>query len=206
MYLPANFRNNDIPAVIQFIRDNPFAALITPGEGLPDVSHIPVEWVEAGGEYYLEGHVSRANPQGRDFDKGKSALVIFQGPHSYVSSSWYGHINAPTWNYIAVHVTGKIRKMEEGELHQSLRRIVDRFESTSGKPFRMEHMPEDMLEKYLKGITGFVVKIETIEGKWKMSQNRNREDYENIITELEKLGDFNARRVAEEMRKAGHTL
>ncbi len=204
MFIPAYYRNNDLSEIKSFIRKNSFATLITHGTENPEATHIPIELIEQNDEEaYLQGHISRANPQWKCFNDTDLVLAIFQGPHSYVSSGWYNHVNVPTWNYMAVHVYGKIKIIENDELYQSLKGLVDRYESTSSKPIKVEELPEDMMSKYMKGIVGFRIAMEKIEGKWKLSQNRDKEDHKNIIRELENLGDINARLVAEEMKKHG---
>ena len=202
MFIPAYYRNNDLTEIKSFIRKNSFATLITSGSENPEATHIPIELIEQNNEEaFLQGHISRANPQWKNFSDKISVLAIFQGPHTYVSSSWYNHVNVPTWNYMAVHVYGKIKIIEGDELYQSLKGLVDRYEVISEKPIKVEEFPEDMMSKYMKGIVGFRIAIEKIEGKWKLSQNRDKEDHQNIIHQLEKLEDVNARLVAEEMKR-----
>ena len=202
MFIPAYYRNNDLTEIKSFIRKNSFATLITGGTDTLEASHIPIELIEQNNEEaFLQGHISRANPQWKSFSEKRDVLVIFQGPHTYVSSSWYNHVNVPTWNYMAVHVYGKIKIIEGDELYLSLKDLVDRYEKVSEKPIKVEELPEEMMSKYMKGIVGFRIAIKKIEGKWKLSQNRDKEDHQNIIRQLEKLEDVNARLVAEEMRK-----
>ena len=204
MYIPAYYRNNDLSEIKSFIRQNSFATLITSRNKNPEATHIPIELVEQkDGEAFLQGHISRANQQWKSFSESNQVLAIFQGPHSYVSSSWYNHINVPTWNYMAVHVYGKIKIIDGDDLYNSLKDLVDRYEIISEKPIRMEELPEDMVNKYMKGIVGFRIQIEKIDGKWKLSQNRDKEDHQNIIKQLEKLGEINANLVAEEMQRHG---
>ena len=204
MYIPAYYRNNDLSEIKSFIRQNSFATLITIRNKNPEATHIPIELVEQkDGEAFLQGHISRANQQWKSFSESNQVLAIFQGPHSYVSSSWYNHINVPTWNYMAVHVYGKIKIIDGEDLYNSLKDLVDRYEIISEKPIRMEELPEDMVNKYMKGIVGFRIQIEKIDGKWKLSQNRDKEDHQNIIKQLEKLGEINANLVAEEMQRHG---
>ena len=202
MFIPAYYRNNDLTEIKSFIRKNSFATLITGGTDTLEASHIPIELIEQNNEEaFLQGHISRANPQWKSFSEKRDVLVIFQGPHTYVSSSWYNHVNVPTWNYMAVHVYGKIKIIEGEELYLSLKDLVDRYEKVSENPIKVEELPEEMMSKYMKGIVGFRIAIKKIEGKWKLSQNRDKEDHQNIIRQLEKLEDVNARLVAEEMRK-----
>jgi transcriptional regulator len=202
MFIPAYYRNSDLSEIKNFLRKNSFATLVTSENGRSEASHIPIELVEEeNGIMFLQGHLSRANPQWRSFSNAASVLAIFQGAHTYISSSWYNHINVPTWNYMAVHIYGKIKIIEGEELLQSLKELVNKYEVVSSRPIKVEELPADMMEKYLNGIVGFRIEIEKIEGKWKMSQNRNKEDFQNVIRELEKLNDENAHLVAGEMKR-----
>jgi transcriptional regulator len=202
MYTPAYYRKESVEEVVSFIRKNPFGIVVSQGEGAPIGSHIPFELMEdAEGKMVLQGHISRANPQWKNFEKNPEVLVIFNGPHAYVSSGWYNHINVPTWNYIAVHVTGSLKIIGEEELYRSLKTLVDRYEQGSAKPVVLENLPQEMINKYLKGIVGFNISINKLEGKWKLSQNRDEDDFKNIISHLENLNDINSKLVAEEMRK-----
>ncbi len=202
MFIPAYFRKTDLRETEAFIRDHSFAILVSNVDNKPWATHIPLELEhKSNRESVLTGHISRANPQWKSFSNEETVMAIFQGPHSYVSSSWYNHINAPTWNYIAVHVYGSMRILNDDQQREKLRAMVERYEANSARPFSMDAMPEEMIQKYLKGIVGFELIIESIEGKWKMSQNRDEEDKLNIIRELGKLGELNASLVAEEIKK-----
>jgi transcriptional regulator len=202
MYIPAYYRNESVTEILSFIRKNSFGIVITRGVNTPQATHIPFEVIEnADGKVYLQGHISRANPQWKEFDEKDNVLVIFNGPHTYVSSGWYNHINVPTWNYIAVHITGKLKIIGDDELYESLKTLVDHYEKDAVTPVVVDNLPKDMMEKYMKGIVGFNISIDKLEGKWKLSQNRDEEDFKNIISELEKVNDVNSKLVAEEMRK-----
>lgn len=202
MYIPAYYRKTDLVEIVKFIREHSFANLVSNFEGKPWATHIPLELEEnEKGEYSLSGHISRANPQWESFSNGETVLAIFQGPHSYVSSSWYNHVNVPTWNYIAVHVYGSLRILSDEEQYQKLKAMVDRYEKVSKQPIDLDKMPADMMAGYMKGIVGFEMNIDKIEGKWKMSQNRDKEDQNSIIRELELLGELNSTLIAEEIKK-----
>jgi len=127
--------------------------------------------------------------------------VIFSGPHHYISSSWYNHINVPTWNFIAVHVYGKVQVMNEENFYEALRRLVNRYEATSKNPVSVDSMPQEFVRKLIKGAVEFEISIDKIEGKWKLSQNRDDESVRTVIRELEELNDYNAKMIAEEMKK-----
>src|SRR6266487_3531020 len=109
MYMPERFREDDLPTLHALMRDYSFATLVTQHEGVPFASHLPLMLAADEGPYgALFGHMAQANPQWRDFDASQDVLVIFQGPHTYVSPSWYEEdpTNVPTWNYAAVHAYG----------------------------------------------------------------------------------------------------
>jgi transcriptional regulator len=201
MFIPSHYRNNDIQSIVNFVRNNPFAIVSTSGAGLPEATHIPIEVVETESGLILQGHVSRANPHWKDFEMNHRALAIFSGPHTYVSSAWYNHANVPTWNYMAVHDSGPIEIVSEKELYQSLQKLMNHYEGNRENPVIIENLPAEMIDKYLKGIVGFNIHVEKLEGKWKLSQNRDKEDFENSIKELEKVNDINAKLVADEMKK-----
>jgi len=202
MYIPHYFRNHRLPELEEFIRKNPFAILINQHEGRSWATHIPVELEEnERGEKVLWCHVAKSNQQWKIFESNPEALVIFSGPHHYISSSWYNHINVPTWNFIAVHVYGKVQVMSEEKFYEALRRLVNRYEATSKNPVSVDTMPQEFVQKLIKGAVGFEISIDKIEGKWKLSQNRDDESARSVIHELEELNDYNAKMIAEEMKK-----
>jgi transcriptional regulator len=127
-------------------------------------------------------------------------LLIFNGPNTYVSPTWYGHLNVPTWNYEAVHLYGTPRLIEPGdELRGILARLIRRYETESD--YRLEGLPADFVEKEIKGVMGFQVRVTRLEASFKLSQNRNDEDHASVIRELEKRGDEGSSAVAAEMKK-----
>ena len=135
MYIPKYFRNNNQQEIEAFISKNTFAVLVTYDGQKPVATHLPLELETAiNGEKVLRGHIARGNPQWRSFENNHQALAIFSGPHSYVSSSWYNHINVPTWNYIAVHVYGQIKILTEEEVYASLKNLINKYEVVSKNP------------------------------------------------------------------------
>jgi transcriptional regulator len=142
--------------------------------------------------------MSRANPQWKSFGD-QEALLIFQGAHTYISPTWYGHVNVPTWNYLMVHVYGRARVVDGDELKSTLGRLIERHEAASD--YRMERLPSEFVDKEMKGAVGFVVEVTRIDAGYKLSQNRNDADHANIVQELEKRGDAESARVADAMRE-----
>ena len=136
----------------------------------------------------------------KTFEKNPEILVIFQGPHTYISPTWYNHVNVPTWNYQAVHVYGNPRVVtDHDETYNLLKKLIKRHEASS--PYRLEGLPQDFVEKEMKGIVAFQIETTRIEANYKLSQNRDHEDYHNIISRLEERGDEMSHGVAEAMKE-----
>jgi transcriptional regulator len=198
MYIPAHFVNNNRQEIIEFIRANSFGIIIS-ASGEIRATHIPLELSEDG--QTLSGHFSKANPQANSLRDGDVVLCIFNGPHAYISSSWYNHENVPTWNYVAVHVKGNIRLIEGEALYRRLTEIVDKYEAASEHPVSVERMTPEYVSKHIKGIVGFEVEITSIEAAYKLSQNRDRINHQTIVQELDRRGDYHSGAIAEEMKK-----
>ena len=199
MYIPKLYREEDRIKILEFIRQNDFATLVTYDSEKPIASHLLMGILEEGEKLFVNGHMSRANPQWKTFENNTEVLVIFQGPHTYISPTWYNHINVPTWNYQSVHVYGKPRIITDyNETYELLKRLIDRYESTSH--YQLESLPKDFVEKEIKGIVAFQIEVTRIEGNYKLSQNRKDEDYANIIVQLENREDDLSHGVAEAMK------
>ncbi len=202
MYIPPRYKLTDIEEVRNFIQANSFGILINILDGKPWATHIPLELeTNAAGEDVLVGHISKANPQWKTFAENSQVLTIFSAPHAYISSSWYDHENVPTWNYIAVHVYGSLRVMEGEELFQALKKLMDKYETTSAKPVQLERMTPEYVQKEMRGIVGFEIKVKEIHAAHKLSQNRDDKNYQNVITELEKRGEGYDVDIANAMKK-----
>jgi transcriptional regulator len=201
MYTPAYHKNENEIELLEFIKQNGFGILVSQVEGKLWATHLPLILTP---DKKLLGHISRGNKQWRELPNGEEVMVIFQGPHTYISSSWYDHENVPTWNYIAVHAYGKVRMLNEEELIDSLRQLTNKYEKDSVNPVSVDTMSKKFLHTEIRGTVGFEIAIERIEASYKLSQNRDEKNHANIISELEKRGDENSVSVANEMRKFGH--
>lgn len=200
MYIPKAFREDDLNTLYKLIQVYSFATLITQHEGVPFATHLPLILdAKRGPNGTLLGHMARANPQWHDFASEQEAMVIFQGPHAYISPSWYEvELSVPTWNYAVVHAYGIPRLVEEGEeLYKLLKILVQTHEAQFENPWPFQ-LPEDYLQKMIRGIVGFEIEITRIEGKFKMSQNRTEFERENVIAALQESSDTLA--VAELMK------
>lgn len=198
MYTPKLYREEDREKILEFLKQNNFPALVTYDGEMPIATHLPVEIIESDdGTLTILGHMSRANPQWRSFDE-QEVLLIFQGAHTYISPRWYDHVNVPTWNYMMVHVYGKVRLVEGEELHSLLSRLVKNHEEPTA--YSLEALPQDFVQKEMNGVVGFAVDVTRVYAGYKLSQNRNDGDHENITRELERRGDENSAAVARSMR------
>ena len=200
MYIPKLYREEDRAKILEFIRQNDFAVLVTYDGEKPMASHLLMELVEEGEKIFINGHMSKANPHWKTFEKNPEVLIIFHGAHTYISPTWYNHVNVPTWNYQSIHVYGKPRLItDHDEAYSILKRLVDRYESNGH--YKLETLPQDFVEKEIKGIMAFQIEVTRIEANYKLSQNRKDEDHANIITQLEERTDDLSHAVAEAMRQ-----
>jgi transcriptional regulator len=199
MYVPKHFQNDNSDEVKDFIEQNGFGILISQYNGRLSGTHIPLLLSED--RMKLHGHISKANPQWKNFTSGDEVMAIFTGPHAYISSSWYNHENVPTWNYVAAHVYGRIHIVTGELLIDALRRMVDKYEANSVNPVSVNTMTPDYLHKSIQGLVGFEIEISEIKAAYKLSQNRDQANYQNIVRELEKKSDQDSLRVAAEMKR-----
>ena len=201
MYIPNLYKNENQTEIEQFISENGFAILVNQTNGKLWATHIPlILGTNSNDEKILIGHISKLNPQAESFKQNDEVLAIFSGSHSYISSSWYDHENVPTWNYLAVHVYGKIRLHSFEESIEGLKKLVNKYEAKSEKPIRIENLSEKTMRE-ARGIVSFEIEITNIEAQKKLSQNRDDKNYKNIISELEKTNDSQAIAIANEMKK-----
>ncbi len=200
MYISKLYREEDRGKILEFVRQNEFATLVTYDGEKPTASHLLMEVAEDGEQLFINGHMSKANPLWKTFEKNPEVLVIFQGPHTYISPTWYNHVNVPTWNYQAVHIYGKPQIVSDhAEVYKILSRLTARNESVPS--YRLETLPQDFVEKEMKGIVAFRIEVTRIEANYKLSQNRNDEDYHSIVSRLEEREDEMSHGVADAMRK-----
>ena len=192
MYIPKAFRKDDIATLHKLMRDYSFATLITQQDGVPLASHLPFVVDTEGGPYgTLFGHMARGNSQWHTFVEGQEALVIFQGPHAYITPSWYeAELAVPTWNYAVVHAYGVPHLLEDKTiLYRLLRTLVQTYEAGFEKPWAFDSLPDDYVQKMMQGIVGFEIPISRLEGKFKLSQNRPVSDQVRVADALSEHQD-----------------
>lgn len=200
MYIPSYYRVEDRERIAQILTDYPFGVLVAVRDGRPEAVHIPFEWRQIAGQLALEGHVAEANRLWQFAPETSEVLVIFQGPHTYVSPSWYTDPNVPTWNYLAVHVYGTCRTMDQPELEAFLERLVNRYEAKrdNGRPWA--NLPGSLRDSQMRGIVGLRIDVTRIEAAAKMSQNRTDRDFRRIVQHLSASASSHDNQVAEVMQ------
>lgn len=201
MFIPKYFKVTDVNEVKEFIQQNSFGTIVTTKKGRPIATHLPFDLSKIGDDYYIKGHMAYGNPQWRTFETDEEVLVMYQGPHAYISSSWYAHENVPTWNYQAVHVYGTASILSEEELKEDLTKMLEKYEKHRENPVLWDTLSPEVLEREIKGVVGFKIKVTEIQAAYKLSQNRNAEDYRHIIEKLNEEEDQNAHEVANVMEK-----
>jgi len=187
IYVPAAFKQSDRDALHALIESFAFATLVSPDAEDPTITHLPLLLDRTrGANGTLIGHVARGNPQWRKMQERPGVLAIFQGPHAYVSPSWYGvHPSVPTWNYAVVHARGSARLVEDATaLEAIVRRLVETYENSRAVPWRMA-LPDDYQRGMIGGIVGFEIEIAELTGKFKLSQNRTLADRQKVVSALQ---------------------
>ncbi|MES2775047.1 MAG: FMN-binding negative transcriptional regulator [Bacteroidota bacterium] len=202
MYNLPYFKANNPQEITDFMHAHPFVMLIGNGSEYPVATQVPVLFEERDGKMILRAHMMRKTDHHLAFEKDQHVLVVFSGANTYVSASWYTNpISGSTWNYRSVHAKGKLRFTTEPELLQLLTDLTDKFENNPDSPSLVKHLPEEYIQSMIKAIVGIEIEVADIQNVFKMSQNRDKESFENIIHKLEE-GDVNAREVAATMRHA----
>ena len=198
MYIPAFNRVDDAEKIDHLIDRYGFATLITQKGGLPFASHLPVlRERRSDGTRVLRSHMARANPQWQHFNADGEVLCIFFGPHAYISPSWYRmQHTVPTWNYAVVHVYGKAAIVNEiAALRQIVLDTTAKYESMMPRPWQIP-LSDSEMDEMLKAVVGFSIEVTRVEGKFKLGQNRSREDQEGMLKGLINSPDAASRELA----------
>jgi transcriptional regulator len=195
MYSPPYNRVEDRRELLEFMRANSFALLVTATGGAPVASHLPVTVADGEAGILIHSHMAKNNPQWREFFDDE-VLLVFAGPHGYVSPRWYEEQErVPTWNYTAVHAYGKVKLAAEREAkHAAQRELVAQLDPQWLPKF--DALRPEYVESMLNGIVNFDIAVTRLETRWKLSQNRGRREQELIAAELDKSDDGSARALA----------
>jgi len=201
MYKFSHYTEQDREKVIAFMKANPFAIITGAGEQYPVATQIPLEIKVEGGKIFLQGHIMRKTDHHLAFEKNNNVLVLFTGPHCFISASWYTNPQVgSTWNYISVHAKGKMSFMDETATQEAVKVVSDKFEGTHSAG-AFDSLPKEYIDHMMKAIVGFTIEVETLDNVFKLSQNRDEASQKNIIEQLKKRGDDNSLMIAEEMER-----
>ncbi|MET3698704.1 PaiB family negative transcriptional regulator [Bacillus oleivorans] len=198
MYIPKPFEIKDEQKVFNIIEANSFATLFSLHMGSPSATHLPL--ILDRKNNVLVGHFARANSQWKDIDT-QDVLAVFHGPHTYVSPAWYEtELAVPTWNYVAAHVYGKAELINnQQELIESLQELVNKYEDENSL-YRLNVLDSKYVEGLSKGVVGFKIHIQKVEGKAKLSQNKSEDIQKKVIQHLEQSVSEDSRQIAKLMR------
>ncbi len=204
MYIPPSNAETRPEVLLDHVEAHPFATLVTAGEDGLFATPLPLVLDRGRGPLgVLRGHVARANPHHRQALSHPEALVIFPGPDAYVTPAWYpakaehGKV-VPTWNYVAVHVYGTLRFIDDSAfLRAHLQALTARHEGDREQPWSVQDAPADYIGQLERAIVGLEIEITRMEGKWKMSQNRPPADIDGVVRGLSSSVEFQDRQVAE---------
>ena len=206
MYRPDHFRVDDLAEMHALMRARPLAALVSAGPSGLYGTHLPTVLKSEGEFGAIECHLARANPHWKDLAEGGEALMIFQGPEAYITPSWYASKSetgkvVPTWNYAAVHAYGRPQVMQDKDwLRRHVGELTAQQEASEARPWAVTDAPDSFIDVMLRGIVGFRFDIARLEGKWKMSQNREMRDRVTTSAGLEQRGQNEDAQVAEVIR------
>jgi transcriptional regulator len=198
MYIPSAFEIKDLSKFGEVISSNSFATIISKDGETLFASHLPFLYKpDHGDKGKLISHMARANRHWQLFHEKEEVLVIFNGPHAYISPNWYAtEVAVPTWNYVTVHVYGIPKIMQtEAELNSVLDETVEKHESVLPNPWT-PNLPYELKTKLNLMIVGFEIQITRIEGKFKLGQNRSKEDQQKMRQTLQSSGDAESIRLA----------
>jgi transcriptional regulator len=186
MYIPKEFEITNFELVWDFIQKHPFATLISNVKDSLEISHLPLVPKQTDDLFSLEGHIALANPHHLFLRNSTKLKLIFHGEHGYISSSVYSHANVPTWNYQVVHIEGIVNKLSDAELLSHLSDLVHLNEKDRANPLTYDALDQSLITRYKREIIGFRIEIKSFEASFKLSQNRNAEDFNAIVNDLTK--------------------
>ncbi len=208
MYNLSYFKEDDPKVVLDFIHKHPFALVCgCDCGGRPVATQIPLFMEEREVKQILTGHIMKQTDHHKAFEENNNVLCVFTGHHTYVSATWYTNPHqASTWNYMSVHVRGKMKFLPEDVLVEILRKTSLHFEGNNAQSTTVfDNLPEDYLNRLMKAIVGFEVEVEEINNVFKLSQNRDHQSFRNIFSKLSEQ-DADAQTIAEEMKKREEQL
>ncbi len=200
MYKFPYYTEKDQVKILAFMKENSFALITGFGEPYPVATHIPLEVeIKDEGRVFLSGHLMKKTDHHLAFTKNENVLVIFNGPHTHVSASWYTTpAMGSTWDYMVVHAKGKIHFKDEEGTYNAVKDITNKYESPESAA-AFDKLPKEYVDKMVKAIVGFSIEVESLDHVFKLSQNRDKVSKQNIAEQLNKRGDDNSKAIAREI-------
>jgi transcriptional regulator len=202
MYVPSPYKEDNIYIIKDFIQDHNFGTIISSENNAIFTTQTPflVELTKDE-KLFLYGHIAIANEQVDSLQNNNEVTCLFQGPHCYISPSWYVEPNVPTWNYKSVQVKGTLKRLQSEEAKTLMGKLFDFYEGKMDKPMHITEIPFETLNQDLNGIFAFEILATTVEASFKLSQNKDDISYSRIIRELKKQDDYNSMLIAFEMEQ-----
>lgn len=199
MYKFSYYTEEDQQKVFAFMKENAFALITGTGEKYPVATQIPLEIKLQEGKLILEGHMMKKTDHHIAFEKNNNVLVLFTGPHCFVSADWYTNpVMGSTWNYMTVHAKGKITFLDEESTIHAVKTVSDKYVG-KGLASSFDNLPKEYIDHMVKAIVGFSIEVESFDNVFKLSQNRDEASQKNIIAQLKKRGDDNSLKIAGQM-------
>lgn len=202
MYKLPHYSETDETELVRFINEHPFALVAgVDDEGKPIATQVPLLLEKREGTIFLFGHLMKQTDHHLAFLQNPNTLCVFTGPHTYISATWYANPHqASTWNYQSVQVKGRLRFVDDAGLLDILQKTTLYFEKYNSESTTvLQNLPADYTSRLTKAIAGFEIEVQQMEGVFKLSQNRDRDSYRNIISHLSE-GDADAKMIAAEMK------
>ncbi|UEX90282.1 FMN-binding negative transcriptional regulator [Staphylococcus ratti] len=200
MYIPKQYQMHDFEEMVRFIEAHPFVTIVTMEGTRPIATHVPVNVDVEGEKIRLTGHLAKGNAQLETLVHNEAVLVLVQGPHAYISSTWYEKEDVPTWNYQSLHLYGKSRLLSPEELQADLKILLGKYEGNRSNGATWENLSEQTL-KQVKGIIGFEIQVTEMQGSYKLSQTKTDIDKNTIITQLANSNHSIERQLSDEMKR-----
>ncbi|MCW3116335.1 MAG: FMN-binding negative transcriptional regulator [Chitinophagaceae bacterium] len=207
MYNLSYFKEKDQEVVVEFMKQHPFAMLIGSANDRSCATQIPLLFEERENKIFLIGHMMRKQDHQIAFEKNPNVLVVFTGPHTYVSATWYSNPHqASTWNYMSVHARGLIRFLDQRGLEDALKKLTLHYENNNPHSSTVfDNLPQDYTSHLMKSIIAFEIEVQEIENVFKLSQNRDEQSFHHIMDKLS-TQDADSQKIAEEMNKRKEQL
>jgi transcriptional regulator len=202
MYNLPHHKEKNHEEIIQFMKDHPFVFLTgSDPTNKPVATQIPIFIDEKDDKVFLTGHIMRNTDHHKAFEQNKNVLAVFTGPHTYVSAAWYTKPVGSTWNYMSVYAYGTIRFGDTDELISILKRLTLHYENgNTASTTVFDNLPVDYTERMMKAIVPFEIEVTDLQHVFKLSQDRDEESYDNIISKLNE-GSHDAKAIASIMKK-----